>query len=442
MQTNTKTLLKGPARNIVGGELIPLLFNPIKHLEHLASTYGPFIQFQKGKNTRFLLLDPECLEHILVTNNSNYIKSPRYRKLAPLMGDGLITSDGDFWKSQRKVVQPFFNAEMATRFKTISQVKTEEMVETWKKSCLEGTNIHLWKEMNKVAFAIITQFIFGNDLSKEADRYGIALKKCLAYINWKMESLWEMPTWATFPWDQKFKEHLKVFDELIFQEIDKRKKGTNQSDGAQDFLGYMLMQDGLSQKQLRDQVVTMMLAGFETSATALTWTFVLLAQHPGWQDDLFAEEISGKKSSEDNLALMIFNESLRLYPPGWIFSRESINADQFKSLYIAPKTTINICPYLIHRNRSVWEDPESFLPMRFSKEQSKNRPRCAFVPFSAGPRQCMGAGLSYLEAEVILRKVIGLFKLELPQGQDLKPRPAVVLQPSPEIQLKLSLRRP
>jgi cytochrome P450 len=402
----------------------------------------------------YLCTAPEGIRHVLQDNHRNYHKQTRgFDTLRLVLGNGLLTSEGDFWLRQRRIAQPAFHRDRVASFAGAMVRAAVDMVERrWTPVIERGGRLDVASEMMRVTLRIVGKTLLGIDPSDEADRVGGALEALLVGFRRRMQSVVQFPLpWPT-PENRKLGAAIDEIDRIVLRIIDERRAAASKDQGrggaaeagaGGDLLG-MLMEardeetgERMSDRQLRDEVVTLFLAGHETTALSLSWTFALLSRHPEVGRRLRGElrEVLGGRlpTAEDVPRLtytrMVLQEALRLYPPAWNFGRTAREDDQLCGYPVPAGSLILLSPYVTHRNPRLWANPEGFDPGRFSPENAAKIPKFAYIPFGAGPRQCIGNGFAMMEATLLLAVFWDRVDLSLVPGHDLVPQPTVTLRP-------------
>jgi len=389
----------------------------------------------------YAVYHPEHVRHVLVTNLNNYRKQTRgYAKLRLLLGDGLVTSEGEFWRRQRRIAQPAFARSAINGFAQTMIEATQQMLARWDKDGLES--VDLSDEMMRLTLNIAGQTLFSCDLSDQGDALGHAVEIVLTRFNDLVSS--PIPHLEKFPTrkNREFNRARKTMDELVYKLIDERRNAKSE---IHDLLSMFVNTrdeetgEGMTNKQLRDEALTMLLAGHETTANALNWTFYLLSQHPEILEKVekeLEEVLGGKAPTLAQLKQLtytsqVFKESMRLYPPVWILARRAEEADVIDGYHIPKGAYVIIPTQSIHRHPDIWENPDEFIPERFSPERLEEKKalgytKFAYFPFSAGQRKCIGDHFATMEGLLILSTVLQRYRLTLKPG--FTPRPAVVVQ--------------
>jgi cytochrome P450 len=421
------------------GQLLDAWRDPISLFLSARSAFGGVVKFRFGPYDYFLVNDLRAIKHVLVDNAKNYVKSRNYGGLKILLGEGLLTSEGDFWKRQRRLSQPAFHREHLAGFATTMAQETERMLGRW--SAIEpGTCIDVHAEMMRLTFAIVGQTLLSTDVDDDSSAIGEALDIGLKWTNDYAEALVRIPPWVPTPANARYRKARRTLDDLIYRIIEERRK---QADPGSDLLG-MLMRvvgegedDRMNDRQLRDELMTLVLAGHETTANLLAFAFHALSTHPYWLEATSSEVETVLEGRTPTLAdmpkmkitRMVLDETLRLYPPAWTFERQSLEEDVIGGFRLPKGGIVGISPYALHRDPSLWENPEGFDPMRFSPERSEGRHKFAYLPFGGGPRTCIGNAFAMMEATIILAMVLQKHRLARDPAQPLVLDPMVTLRP-------------
>lgn len=406
----------------------PQLFHdPLGTFQSMHTKYGDFVRFQKGRSFRYVCFDPEAIQHILIGNHKNYVKSKRYEKLKTFLGSGLITSDGYQWQQMRKAAQPGFTPPAIKEyFQTIKSVTAATI-----QKITQNKGMNPQTQMIETTLSIISQTMFHLDLSLQTEILAPAFEYCASFINHRMEAFIDLDDYYLTAKRKKFNSYKSTIDNVLLDIIRKRRKNLGHH---HDYLETLLIEQAknpqeISDDVIKDQLITFVMAGHETSAHMVSWTLLLLLKNPGKLKEAtdFARSIDVSDYSDLQQLAPIENavkESMRLCPPVWIFSRDSVGSDSILGFPIAPGSTVNICPYVTHRSEKYWDQPLEFKPERFEKEYNKK----AFLPFSTGPRACIGSQLALTEGKWIIYQVLRNFNLRC-EHIDLTPSISVVLKP-------------
>jgi cytochrome P450 len=445
-RTSSTRVAPGPEGLPWVGNLFDVWKDPLRLFTRSVASHGDIVAMRFGPFRYWLLNDPEAIHHVLVDNNKNYTKSRNYQGLKLVLGEGLVTSEGEFWRRQRRLAQPAFHKEKLAGFARTMAEDTAAMLQAWQARGSDGVALDVHAEMMKLTLKIVARTLFSTTVGAEADAIGAALAIALRHAEDYAESLLPVPPWVPTPSNLRFKRAVKTLDELVFRIIDERRKS-----GADpgDLLAMLMAATddeaeggarGMTDRQLRDEVMTLVMAGHETTANALTWTFYLLANHPEIEarlrrevDSVLGDDAARSPTLADLPKLpytaMVIQESMRLFPPVWAFERQARGADVVAGFDVPAKAIMAVCPYALHRHPAYWEDPERFDPLRFTPERVESRPRYAYLPFGGGPRQCIGNGFAMMEAQIILAMVVRQKHLALSPGFELELDPVVTLRP-------------
>ena len=409
--------------------------NPLQSLFHYTSIYGDIVMYKTGDWRVVILNDPLFIRHILQDNFHNYIKTgtPDLMMLKPLLGNGLMTSEGEPWITQRRLVQPSFHRERIESFAGIITASTQQMLENWQNYSKNSTPIDVSSEMSGLTLGIIAKILFSSDINSNLLEFSRSVNTMNKFIS-SHDS-------ADSHLFEDFKNSMATMHILVSEIIAERKRTAVIHDDllAMLFAAYgEESSENLPSQQLKDQVFTLLMAGHETTAQALTWCLYLLHLNPDIASNVYCEvstfEAVKRQVTEVTNCLpytwMVIQEAMRLYPPVWSMTR-LCKAEDVIGGYIIPKDSIVlISPYLMHRHPRLWNDPERFDPLRFHSDQIKSRPEYSYFPFSGGPRQCIGRSLAQAEVLLILASIIKQYSFSLVKGHLVIPEALVTLRPS------------
>jgi cytochrome P450 len=441
----------GPRGAPVVGSLFDAWRNPLKLLHEGARDHGNVVRFRFGIYAYVLVSGVSEIQHVLVKNQKNYTKSRNYQGLKLVLGDGLLTSEGERWRRQRRLAQPAFHVQRLRGLATSMAGLTTETIERWKALPETGRTLDMHGEMMRLTFRIVGKTLCSADVEGDAQAIGKAMTVAMQFANDYIEQFQLIPPWLPLPKNIRFQRARKTLDALVYRLIEEhRRKGDHEG----DLLGMLMSatdEEGggaMTPAQLRDEVLTLVLAGFETTANALTWTLYLLAEHPEVARKLEEEAIrvlGGREATFEDLPRLeyterVLSEAMRLYPPAWCFERQTVQADEIGGYAIPRGTTIAICPYVLHRNPMYWEAPDTFDPDRFLPERSTERSRFAYLPFGDGPRICIGKGFAMMEMKIVLAMLAGAFQLHLASADQVEVDPRITLRPKNGMRMTLAPR--
>jgi cytochrome P450 len=429
----------GPRGVPLLGMMPALRRNPIAVFVDVARSFGDVAYLKIGPRRGYLVTHPDDIRHVLQDNARNYHKSPLYDKLRVSLGNGLLTSEDAYWLRQRRMAQPAFHRQ---RIETLASVMAEAAKETaarWETIAARGERIDVADEMMRLTQAIVLRTLLGADLGPFAGELGRAWTLVNEHIGKSFWSLGLVERWPT-PKNRRFRRALDVLDRAVFHIIDERRRAGRESNDLLSMLLFARDEETgqvMTDRQLRDEVMTILLAGHETTSLALAWAWYLLSQHPDVQRRLENEldsVLGGRLPAYDDLSRlpytrMVIEEALRLYPPAWGISRQALGSDEIGGYHLPRGWLVFIIPFVMHRHRAYWEEPESFDPERFTPERSAARPKFVYLPFGAGPRQCIGNQFAMIEAHLVLATLAQRYRLALAPGHPVEPWPLITLRP-------------
>lgn len=415
-----------------------LLRDPLRHLSEGREHFGDVVCFRVGPVRFVSVADPALAQHVLVRNHHAYKKSPSYEGLALVLGNGLVTSEGAHWRRQRRLAQPAFHRQRLARLAETMAECVHERLDDWDARADQAVDVH--EEMMQLTLRIVGRTLFGTDLGTDLGDLGPAVTTCLHKANEYAESIVKLPLWVPTPSNRRFARAKQRLDSIVHEIIEQRRRSKEERD---DVLGMLMAavdedgEGGMNDQQLRDEVMTLFMAGHETIATAMSWTWLLLHQHPEVALRVRAEAdevLGGRAPTFDDLpslsyAGQVIDEVMRLYPPAWIVERQALEEDHLGSWTIPPGTIVAVSPWVMHRHPGLWEDPERFDPERFSPERSEGRHKYAYLPFGAGPRICIGNNFALMEAKIILTTILQRYSVEITDPDAVRLEPKVTLRP-------------
>jgi cytochrome P450 len=429
--------------------LISALRDPLGELVSLHRDHGPVVTIRK--DLTFLVAHPDGIKHVLQDNHTNYAKGARYRRaLSLLMGDGLLTAEGEAWKMQRRIAQPAFLRKQHAHFAQTLKRHARHLVEEICELARRNQPFDLHHRLAHYSLTIMLDLMFSKDLGERSEQLAAAFLAAEQTLNIARVFLpVSLPASVPTPGNLRFQRALRVLDGYIHDVISgRRTSGAERSDLLSMYLSSRDEETGgvLSDQLVRDEMITLLSAGHETVSDAITWAFYELMQHPSAYDRVCAEADAPLQDAEtpepasNSFVAMVFQEALRLYPPGWGFLRTAIHEDHILGYRFPAGARIILSPYVVHRDSGIWPDPDCFDPDRFTPERSAGRPRFAWFPFSGGPRQCIGAGLAMMEAQITLTELSRAVRFELEPGVEVRPLPRVSLKPDRSVMVRAKLR--
>jgi cytochrome P450 len=446
---NTQRLVAlppGPSGKPIVGSLLDAWDNPLKLMLRSFSEHGPVSRFKFLWIPYMLIADADAAHHVLVSNAKAYQKSPNYDGLKIMLGQGLLTSEGEFWRRQRKLAQPAFHREKLAGFVDVMAECAEAMVREWRAGT-ETFDAH--RAMMRLTFRVVGKTLLSVDLDGEARAVGEALDVALEWTNDYVEAIVRVPPWVPTAKNRRFLRAKETLDRLVTKVVVDRRAAMARGERVPNDLLQMLLEardgdtgEAMSDEQLKNELLTLVLAGHETTANALTFGLYLLSKHRDVREKLRAEAraVLGDERAPTiadlpklPYTLQVVEEVLRLYPPAWCFERIAIEDDVVGGFRVPKGTIVGIAPFVMHRNPSYFPDPERFDPERFNRAartDGPERPKHAYVPFGGGARTCIGNAFALMEMQVILPILVRAFDLDPPSEFALELDPAVTLRPA------------
>jgi cytochrome P450 len=398
-----------------------------------------------------IVTKPDYVKHILQDNNKNYQKSFGYKIMKLLVGNGLLTSEGDFWRRQRRLAQPGFHRERLASFNQIMVDEINELLKAWNQ-LPDGTEVNISKAMMEVTLKIVCKALFSTDVDDVTDTVSREFYVANESLIKRIIDPVKIPLWIPTPHNLKEDQAYKAIQGIVQQLIEKRRKSSERHD---DLLA-MLMEakdedtgEMMDNEQLKDEVVTLFLAGHETTAVALTWLFHCLDENREVEVKLLEEArnvLNGKDPELDDMrrleyTRMVIDETMRLYPPAWIIGRNALEEDVIDGYRIPQNINTLIPVYQIHRNPEYWDEPLKFIPERFTKEKLKSYHKFVYFPFGGGPRLCIGNNFALMEMQLLVPMVVQQYQLRKPANFKFKQDPLITMRPNPDMMMQIFKRK-
>jgi cytochrome P450 len=436
---------------VVIGQMFPSKypFDPLAFYLGMAREYGDIAYFRLGPLRIYLLNHPELIRQVLVEQAPKFHKPSLVKRGSrPSLGRGLITSDGLLWKQQRKLIQPAFRHDrLAAAYGDVISAYAERMVSSFE----DGEVRSIDDDMGKLTLAIVVKSLFGQELSRDADEIGELLLAVADASNERMNSPYGLLSWIPTRRNLRERRALARFDEIIRVLIRTRRQSAGQ---REDLLSALLSAadadtgERMSDRQLRDEMMTLFLAGQDTTAHALSWTWYLLARHPDVEAKLLEElrrVLAGRAPRATDLpnlpyTEMIVREAIRLFPPAPFFARQPIEDVTVGEWEIPKGSLIVVSTYALQRDRRFFSEPEQFNPDRFAPGWEERISRFAYLPFGGGPRVCIGNGFAMMEVRLVLATVAQRCKLSLESNTEIAPKQLVTLRPSHAVRMRVEKR--
>jgi cytochrome P450 len=436
------SLPPGPKGRFIIGNLGQFRGDRLGFFTNCARTYGDVVPFRMGPRPCLLISDPDFIEQVFITNAKLFIKHFGLRMYKPVLGNGLVTSEGDFWRRQRKLSAPAFQPSRLAAYAQVMLDATGRMLDTW-----QGTQVRdVHADMTHLTLEIACKTLFGIDASADAAVVGETLNVAMQVIGERMRRVIRAPLWFPTAANRRLHHSMRTLDDIVSRMI---AQGRDSKDANRaDLLTILLRQqddDGsvMTDRQLLDEARTLFVAGHETTALTLTYALFLLAKSPELQDQVRKEievALDGRAPAHSDLPALravrnVVYESLRLYPPADVLGREALDDITIKGIDIKKGMNIFASTWVMHRDPRFFEQPEIFLPARWTDEFEKSLPRFAYFPFGGGPRFCIGQSFAVTEATLALATIIQQADFKLAPNFDLQLWPAITLRPRNGVKL-------
>ncbi len=440
---NKSKIARGPRGDLLTGNLRAFRRDVLGLMLKSSREYGDVVRFRIGPFVVHLLNHPDHVEHVLQSHARNYDKATRSSwKIRLISGDSLLTSNGDVWQRQRRLMQPSFHRQRIAGLASQMTALTSEMLQGWDAHVATVQPLDLASEMMRLTYTIVGKTLLGAEVGGDLGGVEHAMETVLTHTFQSWGNILDLPAFVPTPANLRFRRAMQLLEHIVYGIIAGHRAGNS---AKSDLLSMLLdvrdeqTGEGLSDLELRDEAITFLVAGHETTANALSWTFYLLSQNPEVERELRAELVAvlgGRAPAIENLPQLKFTttviqEAMRLYPPIWVIERRAIADDLIGGFHIPAGSSIVMSPYVLHRNENFWPDAERFDPTRFS-----SKPR-GYIPFGSGPRFCIGAEFAMMEARLIVPMVMQAFHLELAPGHSVLPLPGITLRPKNGLQMIL-----
>jgi cytochrome P450 len=410
----------------------------IHRLTELFKRHGDIYRFYSPvrRAEMWVINHPDDVKRVLVSNHRNYTKGSGLDRVKILLGNGIMTSEGELWKKQRYMMQPMFHRRMITQFSKLIDACNERFIAKWEAQAARGELVNVTDDMSELTLEIVLLSIFGTDLDRLSREMG----------GNPFDIVTKEPAR-----DLKFAYRFRQLSKLVGALAKRRvKEKSEHFDFLQMLIEARDKESGspMAEKELIDEVMTLIVAGHETTASGLNWTWYLLSQNPEAEAKLHAEIDAVPEQPAPSLSEMeqlsytrnVVDEALRMYPPGWLLSRRTIGPDTLSGYDVPPGTDVLLCLYLLHRHPRYWKEPEAFRPERFDSEHESERPRFAYMPFAAGPRHCIGETLALYEMYMHLYKVARRYRLRFVPDRPLELEAQINLRTKHPLMMKLERR--
>ena len=420
--------------------------NPIFLFQHLAREYGDIAHYKIGWNHIVFLNHPDYIREILVVQNDNFVKERTVRRTKMLLGEGMITAEGAQHRMQRQVAQPAFHRQRIPEYARTMVEEAVRMRDSWR----DGEQRDIAIDMMRLTLNVVARTLFATDLQDEVNELADAINRIMGLYNFLV--LLPAAEWLVHvrpPGLAAFVRARKRIDAVVYRMIEAHRNRRSDSGSLLDLmLAASPQRTAESEQSLRDQVITIFLAGYETVANALSWTWYLLSQNPECERRFHEEidlELQGRNPAYEDVPRlryveMVLAESMRLYPPAWAMGRQARNDFQLGDYFLPAKTTVLISQFITHRDERFFPEPLRFDPERFTSEAKARRAKFTYFPFGAGFRQCIGESFAWMEGVLLLATLGQKWKLSLVEGHPVEPEPLITLRPKYGMKMRIAER--
>lgn len=436
----------GPPGRPLVGHLPEFARDTLGFVENASREYGDVVRFRLGGWDAYLLNHPDHVGEVLVGDHRNFVKHTFFwRHVRAIFGKGLLTNEGEAWLHQRRLIQPAFRHDRIADYGRIMVGFTERRLAGWR----DGDVRDVRGEMTSLTFEIVAKVLFDAEVSEDVEEIAEAFDVGIEQIAARFRRPFRIPDWIPTPGNLRYRAAVRRMDRLILRILREHREGRGSEDDVVTRLMRARDESGrpMSEKQLRDEVITLLLAGHETTALALTWTWWLLAGDPAVADRMAEEvrDVAGDRRLEvDDVRRLpyterVVREALRLYPPAYSFGREAVESCEIGGWKVPAGTTLFVFPWLLQRDHRWYEDPLTFDPDRWNDGLEDRLPRHAYIPFGSGPRMCIGRDFARLEAVLILATIARRFRMDW-IGEPPTPFPGITLRPEGDLRIRLVRR--
>jgi cytochrome P450 len=440
------TRLSGPAGSLVLGNLPDFARDPLSFLEHAAREHGPVARLRFGRTRAVLLNSPELIEEVLVKRRDSFIKARPLRAMHRLFGNGLLTNEGESWRKQRKLAQPAFSAASMEGHSAIVTRRAAEAFDGY----TEGQRLDVHESMKHLMMTIIAESLFGADVAEKAAAIGLALEATMDQYAARRGLARFAPDWVPLAHTRRYVAGVETLEKFVNAVSSSRKRDAGRPADLMSMLLAARDEDGqpMSDTQLRDEAITLFVGGFDTPALAMSWTWYLLSRNEHASAKLAAEvdnALDGRTPSFADVERLqytqrVIKESMRLYPPAWILSREASEDTSVGGFAISKGTTVMMSPWVTHRDPGLFADSLRFCPDRWLPAEAGKIRRFAYFPFGGGPRVCIGASFATMETTLLLSMLAQRFQFVVEGNADIVPRASMTLRPRGGVPVRIRRR--
>jgi cytochrome P450 len=438
----------GPKGKRLGGNFSAFRRDALAYLQRAAKDHGDVVYLRFGPQEVFFLNHPDYIKDVLVTHHQSFMKGRALQRAKRLLGEGLLTSESEFHRRQRRLAQPAFHRGRISSYGEVMTRYAARASSRWR----DGETLDVSQEMMRLTLAIVGKTLFDTDVESEADEIGAALTEVMELFDFLLMPFSELLEKFPLPHVRRFRKAKERLDATIYRIIEER-RGSGEDRG--DLLSMLLAArdeegDGgqMSDLQVRDEVMTIFLAGHETTANALSWTWYLLSEHPDVEARLHEEldaVLGGRPPAFEDVASlryteMVLAESMRLYPPAWAIGRLALRDHEVGGYTIPARALVLLSPYVTQRDERYFQEPARFDPERWIPEARESRPQFAYFPFGGGPRRCIGEGFAWMEGVLLIAALAREWRMRLVPGHRVETKPVITLRPKYGIRMTVEKR--
>jgi cytochrome P450 len=440
-----------PKTHWLFGNTMELKHDSLGSLLKWQKEFGSFYSFHRVNQPHYVATNPNYIKYVLQDNNKNYHKGKAFEYMKALLGNGLVTNEGEFWRKQRRMAQPAFHKVKLAKLTEAMTGLIEEFLDEWEQKYQSGDRINLSQEMNLLALKIVSKALFQSEVGDAIYKIGDHLNYALYRMMMRLRNPFLPPRWVPTAANRKEQKAIKELFSIIDGIIAERQQDPQEYNDLLAMLMHSQDEDTgekMSNQQLRDEVMTLFMAGHESSSAALGYLFWLLSQYPDI-DQRVDQELAANLGNEAftfesfrkvPYSSQVINEVLRLYPPAWTIGRKAVEDDEIDGYHVPAGTSIMIPSYVVHRDADLWEQPNEFLPDRWQTQRVKELPRFAYFPFGGGPRLCIGDQFALLEIHAVLALLKRRFTFEHQARHDIALQPLITMRPVEDIYVTLVKR--
>jgi cytochrome P450 len=449
MRADTPPRARPPGPKGLSGrlEILRARRDPLGFLVGLQRRFGDIVYFNAGPFEAYLLSNPDHIRDVLVTHNSRFMKGQGLQEMKRLLGEGLLTSESDFHKRQRRMIQPMFHHQKIEGYGATMVEHASRMAASWRDD--QVFDVH--QQMMRLTLSIVSKTLFDNDIEEgESNRVAEALSTSLGLFDRLTSPAFVLLSrFGYSPENRRFREAKQTLDTIVYGMIEEHRRTGDRGDLLSTLLAAQEEGEGMTDLQVRDEAITIFLAGHETTSNALTWTWYLLSQNPEAEAKLHSEldDVLGRQAptvgdlSRLTYTTQVLTESMRLYPPAWILGRRALEDHEADGHPIPKGSIVVVSQFIVHRDPRWFADPERFDPDRWRPEVASGRPKYSYFPFGGGTRLCIGEPFAWMEGVLLLATLAQRWQLSLVEGHPVELSPVVTLRPKYGMRMQAEARR-